>query len=202
MPIMEPGGPDLNQQEVKLFEAAQLAQRLVAGLLGFHAALTLLEDDRVLALIPPKNPGDIVVEGLLPHLGCDKGHAYHFTNYLDQIRSEPNRTLIHRLWASNALIRFGEALKQHGYFNRNPCLEMIRHLRNAVAHGERFEIRDPQKLAKYPAFLTAGLCHWEITPALDGKPLYDVVSMGDIASVIQHAGIHLNNMALERHVQR
>ena len=197
----EPEGPDLNDHERKLYESARLAEDLVAGLLGFDAALALLADDRVLALVPPILPGKLVPIGLLPHIGNDEGHEYHFTYYLDRLRTEPNRTLTKRLWASSALIRLGEKLTRHAYFDRRPSLELMRHLRNAVAHGERFLIRDLDKLSQYPAFLTAGPFHWEITPALDGAPLYERFSAGDIGSIIQSIGIHLNDMALARHVQ-
>lgn len=198
----QPNYPELNEHERNLHETAKLAQDLAAGLLGFDAALTLLADDRVLRLIPPIIPGELVSTGRLTHLGGGSGHEYHFTHYLDRLRTEPNFTLTKRLWASNALIRLGEELKRYKYFDRHPSLELIFHLRNAVAHNERFSINKPQKLSCFPAYLTAGHCYWEIKPNLDGTPLYDFVSVGDICCIIQFVGIYLNDMSLERHVQR
>ncbi|MGE3692112.1 MAG: hypothetical protein AB7F98_12115 [Novosphingobium sp.] len=202
MNSVEPTGPQFNEHERKLHETAKLAEDLVAGLLGFDAALTLLDDDRVLQLVPPRKPGKLVPEGKLAHLDSEHGHNYHFLFYLDHIRKEPNRTLTKRLWASNSLIRIGDQLSRYNYFDRHPNLELVRHLRNAVAHGERITIDKPQVLSRFPAHLTAGLCHWEITPALHDQSLYSFVSAGDICSIIQAIGIFLHNRSLERHVQR
>jgi hypothetical protein len=197
---MNTTGPKLDEHEQRLSDTADLASELHASLLGFDAALTILADDRVLALIPPVKPGQRIPGGFLPHLGIEGGHRYDFVRYLQRLRQEPQRSLTARLWASNALIRFGEELSRHNYFDHNPCLELVYHLRNAAAHSERFRIDKPEKLDKFPAQLTAGRCHWEITAELDGTPLYEFVSVGDVASIINHAGIHLRNQALARHV--
>ena len=202
MTRVEPSGPDFSDHELKLYQTAKLAEDLFAGLLGFHAALALIADDRILGLVPPVLPGQFVPTGSLTYKSGQLGSTYHFTHYLDHLRSPQNREAIERLWASNALIRLGQELSRYGYFDRDPCFELVRHLRNAVAHGERFLISSPKGLLAHPAHLAAGLVSWEITPALNGVALYDFVAVGDIASIIQLVGIHLNNMALDRHVER
>jgi hypothetical protein len=47
-------------------------------------------------------------------------------------------------------LRSGDALERNGYFDRALELELIRHLRNGIAQGNRFDIRDPNKLTKFP----------------------------------------------------
>src|ERR1700727_4202 len=82
-----------------------------------------------------------------------------------------------RAWFSGALLSLGDALAQNNYFDRAPELEMIRHLRNAVGHGNRFRIDDPAKLAKFPADTrnadpqpgAARQGYLEITPAVHGQ---------------------------------
>jgi hypothetical protein len=37
-----------------------------------------------------------------------------------------------RVWLVEALLALGDALKQHGYFDHAPELELLRHLRNGM----------------------------------------------------------------------
>lgn len=198
--LRAPRIPDLNEKEQQLSGVANLSHELFAAILGFDAALALISDDNIITLIPSVKEGQLVPSKTLTHLNSDSGHNYDFTYYLNLLRNEPSRTLTQRVWASSALIRLGDELARFSYFDRHPCLELVRHLRNAVAHGEKFLIRDKEKLRKFPAALTAGRCHWEITPALNETPLYNFLSVGDIASIINSAGMYLRNRALERHV--
>ena len=50
-----------------------------------------------------------------------------------------------------ALLTLGDDLAQHDYFDRAPELELVRHLRNGIAHGNRIEIRNPTSLERHPA---------------------------------------------------
>ena len=52
-----------------------------------------------------------------------------------------------------AMLTLGDELSVHGYFDRAPILELVYHLRNGVAHGNRFNItKDGKKrLARRPA---------------------------------------------------
>ena len=45
-----------------------------------------------------------------------------------------------RVWLVGALLRTGDALQRHHYFNRAPELELLRHLRNGVARRNVFKI--------------------------------------------------------------
>ena len=123
---MNTTGPDLNEQEQWLSDTADLASELHASLLGFDAALTIFADDRVLALIPPVKPGELIPSGLLAHLDSERGHHYDFVRYLQRLRQDPERTTTSRLWASGALIRFADDLTRHNYFDRAPHLELGR----------------------------------------------------------------------------
>ena len=100
---MENAGPKLNEYEQNLSETADLASELHASLLGFDAALTILADDRILALIPPPRPGRRIPGGLLKHLGSEQGHDYDFVRYLQRLRTEPQRTITTRLWGNYIL---------------------------------------------------------------------------------------------------
>ena len=193
--------PRLNVNEQNLSDTAKMCQDLVAVIFGFDAAITLLSDDRVLNLIPDILPGKFVSVGSLVDRDGTIGAEYHFNYYLHQLRTEPRYWEgTKAIWASSCLIRLGDRLTHHGYFDRSPDLELIRHLRNAVAHNDKFRIDSLKKLHQYPAHLTAGQRNWKIDFAMNGRPLYDLFSVSDICSIVQNVGIELNNRALKRHV--
>jgi len=45
----------------------------------------------------------------------------------------------------SALLHVGDAFSAAGYLDRSPELEFLRHVRNAVAHGNKFNIASPLK---------------------------------------------------------
>jgi hypothetical protein len=104
-----------------------------------------------------------------------------------------------RVWLAGSLLAVGDALEDNSYFDRAPELELVRHLRNGIAHGNRFDIRHPDKLTKYPAhnrdaaFRTNTI--FEITPALNGRPvLFDFMGAGDVLDLLSSVGLHLDRI--------
>jgi hypothetical protein len=98
----------------------------------------------------------------------------------------------------------GDALWRHEYFDRAPELEMIRHLRNAVGHGNRFRIDSPAKLAEYPAHTRNATPQpgasrgqpFEITPALHGCPcLFDYIEAWEVVALCQAVARYLLRVA-------
>jgi hypothetical protein len=75
----------------------------------------------------------------------------------------------------------------HCQINRVPELELLRHLRNGVAHGNVFRIDNPASLIKFPAHnrlawvRSDSKAELEITPSLQGQPvLIDFMAPGDL----------------------
>jgi hypothetical protein len=103
-----------------------------------------------------------------------------------------------RVWLTGSLLTIGDALTAHDYFDRAPELELVRHLRNGIAHGNRFEIRDPERLKKFPAHNCDADYRntiFEITPALDGQPvLFDFMDAGDLLDLLFSVGFYLQRM--------
>jgi hypothetical protein len=104
-----------------------------------------------------------------------------------------------RAWATSSIVLLGEALKAHRYFDHAPILEMVYHLRNGLAHGNKFNINDRGKrqLAKHPAHTRDAAVKgdlkttYEITPTLEGPVLFDYMGAGDIVDVLQSVEIYL-----------
>jgi len=106
-----------------------------------------------------------------------------------------------RVWLAGSLLAVGDALKDHGYFGHAPEFELVRHLRNGIAHGNRFDIRYPDELQKYPAnnrdafYRSPSNTIFEITPALDGQPvLFDFMGAGDVLDLLYSVGSQLEQM--------
>ena len=105
-----------------------------------------------------------------------------------------------RVWLVGALLAVGDALKQHDYFDHAPELELLRHLRNGVAHGNAFQI-DLKLLAKFPAHnrlawvRSDSKAEFEITPNLQNQPvLFDFMAPGDILDLLVSVGLYLVRM--------
>jgi hypothetical protein len=98
-------------------------------------------------------------------------------------------------------LAIGDALKPHGYFNRAPELELLRHLRNGVAHGNTFRIDNLKDLEKFPAHNRLAWIRgdnkteFEITPNLQNQPvLFDFMGPGDILDLLISASNYLERM--------
>ena len=110
-------------------------------------------------------------------------------------------TELPRVWLTGSLLAVGDALNEHDYFGRAPLFELVRHLRNGIAHGNRFDIRDRDKLKKYPAhnrdadYRGPNSSLFEITDALDGQPLlFDFMGAGDVLDLLHSVGAHLQRI--------
>lgn len=178
---------------------AELAQRLAGGYYSHTALLEIAKNPEIFSLSPTRNPGHLVPVG---HVYRRDGsfHTYHFTHFLDWVR---DTSLIgnelERVWLVGALIQLGDELSRHDYFDRAPELEMIRHLRNGVAHGNRFHISRPEILSRFPAHTKLSWVRkeeiFEISPDLNNQTiLFDYMGPGDIIDLFQSVGVYLWRM--------
>jgi hypothetical protein len=108
--------------------------------------------------------------------------------------------ILDRLWLVGALLTIGDALAKHSYFDHAPELELLRHLRNGVAHGNTFRI-NLKLLAKFPAHnrlawvRSDSKAEFEITPNLQNQPvLFDFMGPGDIIHLLMSVGLYLIRM--------
>ena len=130
-------------------------QRLANEYFTHMAALHVASDPRVLEFAPPIEPGQVV-----PILRVERGDgtrvSFSFSHYLDKVRDTDLTEDFKRAWLSSSLLRIGDALGEHGYFGHAPEAELVRHLRNGVAHHNRFSfhpnvIDKNSGLLRYPA---------------------------------------------------
>ena len=50
-----------------------------------------------------------------------------------------------RVWLAGSLLALGDRLERNAYFDHAPELELVYHLRNGIAHGNRFEIHNRKR---------------------------------------------------------
>jgi hypothetical protein len=183
------------------FEVGQLAQRMAVGYFAHKAAIAVATDPRAQRLVPPTQPGFVVPVGYVTRKDGTQ-HAFDFHHFLDQARNDPAMAHdLERVWLAGSLLAVGDALSMHGYFDRAPELELVRHLRNGIAHGNTFRIDNPQGLAKFPAHnrladIRGDLkAEFEITPHFHSRPvLFNFMGPGDVLDLLMSVGLYLTRM--------
>ena len=129
-------------------------------------------------------------------------HRFHFNAYLTKAGNDPAIVdELARVWLVGALLTVGDALKKDDYFDHAPELELLRHLRNGVAHGNTFRI-DQKLLKKHPAHNQLASIRgyyndtvFEITPALHNQPvLFEFMGPGDILDLLMSVSMYLIRM--------
>lgn len=180
------------------FEIGRLAFRMHQGYFAHKAAIEIAKTPGADGLVPSVAPS---VDKVLRKDGS--GHTYNFDYYLDYARTNPEMSAdLERIWIIGGLIAIGDALERRKYLTRTPLLELVRHLRNAVAHGGKFNIKYPQQLASYPAHnrdAEVKATVFEITPQLNGsQALFDFIGAADVLDVLASVEIYLTRIR-ERH---
>jgi 8-oxo-dGTP pyrophosphatase MutT (NUDIX family) len=191
------GGPIMSIDSSRVI-AGELARSLVTGYYAHVAALRLVRDPGSTPWAPPTSHADE------PLTGVARRHdgtllTFDWQVNLHIARTDPALSAqLDRAWATSALVVLGDRLQADGYFDRAPILEMVRQLRNGVAHGNRFTITAPEELASRPAHTRDAACRsplgstFEITPADDGRTvLFDFLGPGDIIDILASVGTHL-----------
>jgi hypothetical protein len=188
----------MSAEEVGLF-----ARRLTQGLYIHDAAMVLLRSPRSAGLTPPSHPAGGPPNGLVMRKdGTVLPYDWVFLRDAATTDGALGEEL-DRAFLLSALVMLGDRLAAENYFDRAPILEMVRHLRNAAGHGNRFEIRDPVQLQQWPAHTRdakhRGATTFEISRDLDGTTfLFDYMASGDVLDVLISVGTHLLQMAEEQ----
>lgn len=136
-------------------EVATLAQRMTSLYFSHVAAMYVARDTRAVAFAPAIEAGQHVPILRIPRRNGNAMIMW-FNHYLEKNREQGTIEDFDKVWLTGALLAVGDALGANGYFNHDPEAEMIRHLRNGIAHGNRFKFDQRVKAnvtgkLKYPA---------------------------------------------------
>jgi hypothetical protein len=181
------------------FDVGQLAADMADGYSAHSAAMTIVArlDAETLHRVTWNDP-----VGSAP---CKDRTEWLF-NLRDFLRLASMKPAITeelpRVWLASSLLRVGDALKRNDYFDRAPERELVHHLRNGIAHGNRFNILNPDELKKFPAHnrdvrpkRPTSTMIFEITPALHGqRVLFDFLKPGDVIELLAYVSVYLKRM--------
>jgi hypothetical protein len=178
------------------FDVAQLARNMAAGYASHIAAI------RIARRVGGKALVRLIADYPIDSVQRKDGTKWSFDTQDALVRAVANQAIaeeLPRAWLAGSLLAVGDALKANGYFDHAPELELVYHLRNGVAHGNRFDIRRPDKLEKYPAHNREAAFHtstiFAITPEHDGRPvLFDFMEAGDVLDLLYSVGARLEQM--------
>lgn len=182
----------------ELFEVGTLAQQLVHGYYTHIAAVQVAGHAMAENMGPESIPGTSTSVGFVTRKDGSY-HAFDFKHYLRRVvHDRAIEEELPRIWLAGSLLRLGDALTRYQYFDRAPILEMIRHLRNGVAHGNHFRIDNANILRNYPAHTKQALVksdtgkEFEILPSLNGQAVFfDYMGPADVLDVFLSAGLYL-----------
>jgi hypothetical protein len=181
------------------FEVMQRGLHLRESILGLDALLSSIKREDIADKLSHIVQNEQFKGHLLPSK-VSGNLEYAGGIYLNHILSSENQLDILNVFAFGALISLGDELKKRkDKFPRSPIFELIRHLRNAAAHGRVFDIRQSNDLTSFPAYYGYGSPErFEISANLDKTQLEDFVSVGDIADIIGQAASHAEAIAYAR----
>ena len=192
------GGNILPLLSLEAFRTGRLAHRLGTGYYVHSAILDVVSNLDQSKPIDYLNGRDVFRKD-------GTKHTFAFNHYLrEAVQNSQTKDDLDRVWIGGALITLGDALGRNEYFDCAPHLELVRHLRNGVAHGNRFRIDNPAKLAKYPAnnfharIKSPAGTSFEITSALQGQPvLFDFMGPADCVDLFMSVEVYLFSLAVK-----
>jgi len=185
-------------------DVATLAQRMVSQYFSHHTSMHVARDPRASAFAPNIEPGQHVPVLRIPRRD---GNAMimSFNHFLEESRKPKALEDFDRVWLIGALLMVGDALSANKYFGNIPEAEIIRHLRNGVAHGNRFNfhprvidkasgrLKHPANISRYAARQV--MPAHEVEGILQGTELLFVWGGPDaIVDCLTVLGIHLWNV--------
>jgi hypothetical protein len=174
------------------YEVGQLAQDMARGYAAHITAIRIASrlDHKAFFRLIADYPSDFVQRKDGTKWSFDTQDA------LGDLADKEIAEELPRVWLAGSLLAVGDELKKHDYFGHAPELELVRHLRNGIAHGNRFRIEHLDE--KHPAHnRDAWFKHtiFEITPELDGQPvLFDFMEAGDVVDLLFSVSLSLKQM--------
>jgi len=197
---------DFYEKYKPAFDVGRLANRMAQGYYAFLVAQLVAANPQSINSLPPaKALGEDPTGEVKRKDGT--AHTLNLRHYLDLFREDHGvQREVLQSWATGALLTLDVELSPHKYFDHAPVLELVYHLRNAVAHGNRFNItpKGRDRLKRYPAHNRSAPVKspvgtvFEITPSLSGPLLFDFMGPGDVLDLLQAVEVYLTRIR-ERH---
>jgi len=169
-----------------------MAYAATSELLTHPRIATIIEAMRLENMGPVPVPIGSIARGDGSEIHYDLPHAIEVVG-----RSVHYKRVYDQLWIAGAILTLGDALAAEHYFDKGPDLEVLRHLRNGLAHGNEFNLlnSEPKRPAHFTGpdsrFLGGSTTtrgegrFFEITHACQGQPvLFDFMGAGDVIDLL------------------
>lgn len=194
------------QKYKSTFEIGRLAHRMAQGYYAHAAAIEIAKGPHAKALVSETLLGQIS-----SYVTRKDGtqHTFDLPHYLGQAHTNPEIVdELPRVWLVGSLLAVGDALYDVEYLDHSPLLELIRHLRNGIGHGNKFTFKRGKRtpgldqLRKFPAHnKQANIkgAEFQIDGSLEGRQvLFDFMGPGDVLDLLQSVEVYLTRIR-ERH---
>jgi hypothetical protein len=173
-----PGAYALGQS---IFELAQ-------GCYAYEALLLVTSDPNVQIIVPDVPVGEGPQGKLIRKDGSSHNFDMRYYLNLSKGLNFINDHIV-RSWCSGALITAGDLLEKEDYFDHQPEFELLYHLRNAIAHGNAFNIKPSGKkrLKSHNAYLRwyDNSERFRISENMhENSVLFDFIELGDVADIL------------------
>jgi hypothetical protein len=192
---------DVYHREKPMFDVGRMAELSAQAYYSHTAAVVVARTDgahELLQSIQPTQP--IPTEVVARKDGS--AHIFDSRYYLGRLGESAMVKDMAAVWLVGSLLKVGDALSANSYFDHGPDVELLYHLRNGVAHGNRFNIdnRGKKRLAKWPAnnkfaYVRVPGADFEISEQLNGKQvLFDFMGPGDVLDLLMSIGVRFTRL--------
>lgn len=184
------------------FEVGRLAHRMAQGYYAHTAAIEIANGPHAKALASGTPLGQIS-----SYIARKDGtqHTFDIPHYLGKAHTNPEIVdELPRVWLVGSLLAVGDALSDVKYLDHSPLLELIRHLRNGIGHGNKFTFKQGNRtpgldqLQKFPAHnkkAEVKSAEFQIDGSLEGHlVLFDFIGPGDVLDLLQSVEIYLTRI--------
>lgn len=172
--------------------------QLAQGCYAYEALSLVAKDPKVDIIIPDVPVGEGPQGKLIRKDGSH--HRFDIRHYLNLAKNDAvTKEHIIRSWYFGALVTAGDLLEDKSYFDHQPEFELIYHLRNGVAHGNKFHITPAgmRRLQSHNAHIRGSdnSEQFKILPVLNGKKiLFEFVGPGDVADILMMTAERLKDL--------
>lgn len=187
---------DIYRREKPMFDVGRMAELSAQAYYSHTAAVVVARTEGACGVLQNIQPNQPIPTEIVARKDGST-HIFDSRYYLGRLGEPEMVNDMSAIWLVGSLLKVGDALSAHQYFDHGPDVELLYHLRNGVAHGNRFNItkRGQERLAKWPAnnksaHVRVPGSDFEIGSHLNGQQvLFEFMGPGDVLDLLMSIGV-------------